>query len=91
MGHAAADRRTLAALGPAFWRVAAFGAALSFARISEAFLILKSADAGLAPAWAPAVFVLMNLVYGVVVQDLRDSIQGPKDRDPCQFTSERPD
>ncbi|MDW4548223.1 MFS transporter [Defluviimonas sp. D31] len=60
------DRRTLAALGPAFWRVAAFGAALSFARISEAFLILKSADAGLAPAWAPAVFVLMNLIYAVV-------------------------
>ena len=57
------NRALLHALGPAFWFVAAAGAALTLARFSEAFLILRAADLGLANAYAPLVLVGMNLVY----------------------------
>jgi len=57
-------RGTLAALGPDFWRVTLFGAVLAIARISEAFLVLRAVDAGLAAALVPLVFVALNAVYG---------------------------
>ncbi|WP_347312971.1 MFS transporter [Defluviimonas sp. SAOS-178_SWC] len=57
------DRASLAALGPAFWTVTALGAIMSFARISEAFLILQVNAVGLAVAFAPVVLVVMNVVY----------------------------
>jgi MFS family permease len=60
------DRKTLHALGTAFWGVAAAGAALTLARFSEAFLILRAQDLGLAVAYAPLVLVGMNVVYSLV-------------------------
>ncbi|MGL4279497.1 MAG: MFS transporter [Albidovulum sp.] len=57
------DRATLALLPRAFWMVVALGAIMAFARISEAFLILKADAVGVHAAWAPAVLVLLNLVY----------------------------
>ena len=60
------DRAVIAALGPAFWQVTGFGAILAVARISEAFLILRAVEAGLGAAWAPAVFVVLNMVYAAV-------------------------
>jgi MFS family permease len=54
---------TMRALGAAFWGVAAAGAALTLARFSEAFLILRAADVGLEIAYAPLVLVTMNVVY----------------------------
>jgi MFS family permease len=60
------DRHLVSALGPAFWSVAAFGAVMSFARISEAFLILAASAQGLGMALAPAVLVALNVVYAVV-------------------------
>ena len=59
------DRATLAALGAAFWGVTAAGSALTLARFSEAFLVLRAADLHLADAFAPAVLVAMNLVYSL--------------------------
>ena len=50
-------------LGPAFWAVTAAGGALTLARFSEAFLILRAQDLGLAVALAPLVLVGMNVVY----------------------------
>ena len=50
-------------LGGAYWAVVSFGGVLALARFSEAFLVLRARDVGLAIAWAPAVMVLMNLVY----------------------------
>ncbi len=41
------------------------GAVLTLARFSEAFLILRAQTAGLAPAWAPLVLVVMNIVYAL--------------------------
>jgi MFS family permease len=56
-------RESLAALGTAFWAVTGIGALMTFARISEAFVILRAGDFGLTPAWAPLVLVGMNIVY----------------------------
>jgi MFS family permease len=49
-----------------YWLVVALGALLTLARFSEAFLILRARDLGLALALAPAVMVVMNLVYTAV-------------------------
>lgn len=57
------DRASLAGLGRGFWALAGLGGLLTLARISEAFLILRASEAGLAPALAPAVLIAMNLVY----------------------------
>ncbi|AOF93749.1 major Facilitator Superfamily protein (plasmid) [Sinorhizobium sp. RAC02] len=38
---------------------------LTFARFSEAFLLLKSQEAGFIPAWIPITMVVMHAVYGL--------------------------
>lgn len=52
-------------LGRPFWIVAAIGAVLTLARFSEAFLVLRAQDAGLAIALIPLVLIVMNIVYSV--------------------------
>lgn len=52
-------------LEPPFWRVIAIGVIFTLARFSEAFLILKATAAGLPIALAPAVLVVMNIVYAL--------------------------
>ncbi|UCE31599.1 MAG: MFS transporter [Burkholderiales bacterium] len=56
----------LRALPGRLWLVVGLGAVLTLARFSEAFLILRAVDVGLALAWAPAVMVVMNLVYAAL-------------------------
>ncbi len=58
--------RSLARLQRHYWLIVALGAVLTLARFSEAFLILRAQDLGLALALAPAVMVVMNLVYTAV-------------------------
>ena len=48
-----------------FWIVVGIGAVLTLARFSEAFLILRAQDKGLALALAPLVLVVMNVVYSL--------------------------
>ncbi len=57
------DRASLRRLGPGVWVAVAIGSAMTLARISEAFLILRAGEAGLGLALAPLVLVVMNLVY----------------------------
>jgi MFS family permease len=57
------NRATLRKLGAAFWGVTAAGAALTLARFSEAFLILRADNLKLEIAFAPLVLVTMNVVY----------------------------
>lgn len=57
-----ADTKRLSA---AYWAVIAVATALTMARFSEAFLLLRSLNAGLPPALAPLVMVVMNIVYAV--------------------------
>lgn len=50
-------------LAPAFWQVVGIAAVFTLARFSEAFLILRAQDTGVATVYVPAVMILMNLVY----------------------------
>ena len=59
------DRAAIRLLGPGVWTAIAIGSAMTLARISEAFLILRADEVGLAMAYAPFVLVAMNLVYAV--------------------------
>jgi len=49
----------------AFWIVVIAGAAFQLARFSEAFLILRAQSVGISLSLAPAVLVVMNIVYAV--------------------------
>ncbi len=46
-----------------YWQVVLLGALFQMARFSEAFLVLRAADVGLAIGFVPIVMVAMNLVY----------------------------
>ena len=50
-------------LGIQTWLVVAVGAVLTLARFSEAFLILRAQDLGIALAMVPVVLVVMNVAY----------------------------
>ena len=56
-------RDNLRRLAPAYWWVVGIGAAFTLARFSEAFLVLRAQDSGIAMALVPLVMVAMNLVY----------------------------
>jgi MFS family permease len=55
----------LKSIGGTYWTVVGFSTLLTLARFSEAFLILRAQNAGLALALAPLVLVVMNFVYAV--------------------------
>lgn len=48
-----------------YWFVVTLGAVFTLARFSEAFLILRAQDAGLAIAYVPAIMIVMNIVYSI--------------------------
>jgi len=50
-------------LGKHYWAIVALGAVLTLARFSEAFLILRAQDLGMAIALVPVVLIVMNVVY----------------------------
>lgn len=52
-------------LDRSFWTVVAIGVVFALARFSEAFLILKASGEGLPLTFAPAVLVVMNVVYAL--------------------------
>ncbi len=53
----------LGSLGKRYWSIVALGAVLTLARFSEAFLILRAQDLGMAIALVPVVLIVMNVVY----------------------------
>lgn len=59
------SRAAMLRLGRAYWWVAGVGVVFTLARFSEAFLILRAGESGLAPTWAPAVMVLMSLAFSL--------------------------
>jgi MFS family permease len=58
-------RENLRRLGRSYWWVVAIGAVFTLARFSEAFLVLRAQQGGLALAWTPLVLIAMNVVYSV--------------------------
>jgi MFS family permease len=57
--------QTLGELGRAYWWVVVAGGIFTLARFSEAFLILRAQQLGLADTYAPLVLVVMNVVYAL--------------------------
>ncbi len=58
-------RENLARLPRAYWWVVVIGAVFTLVRFSEAFLVLRALDGGLAPALVPLVLIGMNVVYAL--------------------------
>ena len=56
-------RENLRRLGAGYWWVVGVGALFTLARFSEAFLVLRAQQLGIAMALVPLVMVAMNLVY----------------------------
>ena len=56
-------RREIARLPRLFWQITVLGTVLTLARFSEAFLLLRAQNVGLAVTWVPAILVVMNVVY----------------------------
>ena len=48
-----------------YWMIVALAAALTLARFSQAFLLLRAQNVGLAVAFIPFVLMVMNLVYAL--------------------------
>jgi len=48
-----------------YWLVVALGAVFTLARFSEAFLILRAQDVGLAIGYVPVIMIVMNVVYSI--------------------------
>jgi len=48
-----------------YWLVVILGVVFTLARFSEAFLILRAQDIGLAIAYVPAIMIVMNIVYSL--------------------------
>ncbi|WP_159997988.1 MFS transporter [Roseomonas sp. 18066] len=63
-------RAELKKLPAAYWQVVGLVALFSLARFSEAFLLLRAAGAGLAPAWVPLVLVALTFVNAVAAYPL---------------------
>ena len=57
------QRANLRRLSARYWWVVGIGGAFTLARFSEAFLVLRAQQSGIALAWVPMVMVAMNIVY----------------------------
>jgi len=58
-------RENLRRLGAPYWWVVGIGAVFTLARFSEAFLVLRAQQGGIAIALVPLVMVAMNVVYSL--------------------------
>ena len=58
-------RENVRRLSRPYWIVVLLGACFSLARFSEAFLLLRAGQVGVAVAWIPLVLVVMNVVYSL--------------------------
>jgi MFS family permease len=55
----------LSALGARYWLILLLGTVLTLARFSEAFLLLRAADLGLAIGYVPLVMAVMSAIYAL--------------------------
>lgn len=59
------SRESLKRLGRSYWWVVGIGALFTLARFSEAFLVLRAQQGGIAVALVPLVMMAMNLIYAL--------------------------
>jgi MFS family permease len=57
------NRTDMRRLPVRFWWMVAFAAVLTLARFSEAFLLLRAENVGLAVTWVPLILIVMNVIY----------------------------
>lgn len=57
--------KNLQRLSRDYWWIVAIGAIFTLARFSEAFLLLRAQQGGMALAWIPLIMVIMNVVYSL--------------------------
>jgi MFS family permease len=57
------QRSEIGRLSQRYWWLILFAAVLTLARFSEAFLLLRAEDVGLAVTWVPAILIVMNVMY----------------------------
>ncbi|MFN4204684.1 MAG: MFS transporter, partial [Tabrizicola sp.] len=74
-------RAEIGRLPVAFWFGVGVSAGFTHARVSEAFLVLKSQAVGLPIALVPAVMVVMNVVYALAAYPAGVISDGPGGRD----------
>lgn len=58
-------RENFKRLGSSYWWVVGIGAVFTLARFSEAFLVLRAQQSGIAMALIPLVMVAMNVIYAL--------------------------
>ncbi|MGQ0545035.1 MAG: MFS transporter [Betaproteobacteria bacterium] len=58
--------QSIGSLGARYWAIVSLGAIFTLARFSEAFLVIRGQDLGLALALVPLALVVMNVVYTLV-------------------------
>ena len=58
-------REAMKSFPAAYWWVVTVGGIFTLARFSEAFLVLRAQQVGLAMAWAPLVLLVMSVVYAL--------------------------
>lgn len=59
------SRAELCRLPKGFWQVVALAGVLTLARFSEAFLLLRAQNLGMALAWVPLILIVMNGFYAL--------------------------
>ena len=59
-------RASLRGFDRRFWLIVSLGAVMTLARFSEAFLVIRAQDLGIALAFVPLVLIVMNLVYTAI-------------------------
>lgn len=52
-------------LGSLYWTVLAFGSVFNMARFSEAFLLLRAENVGMAASVIPVILIIMNIFYSL--------------------------
>ncbi|HEX6295686.1 MAG TPA: MFS transporter [Burkholderiales bacterium] len=58
--------QSVGSLGARYWTIVTLGAVFTLARFSEAFLVIRGQDIGLALAFVPLALVVMNVVYTAI-------------------------
>jgi MFS family permease len=60
------SKAQLSQLNASYWWLVLVGMVLALARFSDAFLVLRAQQDGLALAWTPVVLIVMNVVYAAL-------------------------
>lgn len=59
------NTRDIPSLGTGYWWVVIVGIVFTLARFSEAFLLIRAQDVGLAMQWVPGILALLSLFYAL--------------------------